>query len=183
MCCFSRMGIGFSRFCPYLAWRTYAWPTINHKMLNAFVERWHSETFSFYLPHGEMSITFDDVSCLLHLPIRGRFLNYGRITKDETLEKMVDHLGTNLGGWRTSWIGPGVLMLGLITWRRYTQLSYRAQQADGDDEQVAFHKSHASRAYMLYLVDTSIFMDKSATYTNVVYLRYFVDFERIHKYN
>lgn len=30
---------------------------------------------------------------------------------------------------------------------------------------------------MLYLVDTSIIMDKSAYYVNVVYLRYFIDLE------
>ncbi|CAL5209595.1 unnamed protein product [Lathyrus oleraceus] len=40
-----------------------------------------------------MSITLEDVSCLLHLPIKGRFLDRGRITKDEALEMMVDHLG------------------------------------------------------------------------------------------
>lgn len=36
---------------------------------------------------------------------------------------------------------------------------------------------------MLYLVDTSIFMDKSATYMNVIYLQYLDDFEAIHEYN
>lgn len=39
------------------------------------------------------------------------------------------------------------------------------------------------RAYLLYLVVTSIFMDKSATYVGVVYLRYFDDLEKIHEYN
>lgn len=36
---------------------------------------------------------------------------------------------------------------------------------------------------MLYLVSTTIFVDKSATYVDVVYLRYFDDLERVHKYN
>lgn len=35
----------------------------------------------------------------------------------------------------------------------------------------------------MYLVGKSIFMDKSAYYVNMVYLRYFIDFERIHEYN
>lgn len=38
------------------------------------------------------------------------------------------------------------------------------------------------RAYLLYLGGTSIFMDNSATYTYVVYLWYFMDFNRIHEY-
>ncbi|CAL5184186.1 unnamed protein product [Lathyrus oleraceus] len=66
-------------------------------MLNAFVERWHSETSSFHLLLCEMFITFDYVSCLLYLPIRGRLLDNGRITKDEALEMMVKYLGDDLG--------------------------------------------------------------------------------------
>ena len=58
-----------------------------------------------------------------------------------------------------------------------------AKQAAGDDEQVADHKVHAMRAYQLYLVGTFIFVDKSVSYTDVIYLQYFLDFERIHEYN
>lgn len=64
--------------------------TVNHRMLNAFVERWHTDTSSFHLPLGEMSITLDNVSCLLHLSIRGKLIYHGRITKDEELKMMVD---------------------------------------------------------------------------------------------
>lgn len=39
------------------------------------------------------------------------------------------------------------------------------------------------KAYLLYLVDIVVFMDKSATPVDIVYLRYFDDFERIHEYN
>ncbi|XP_068492245.1 protein MAIN-LIKE 2-like [Phaseolus vulgaris] len=42
-------------------------------LISAFVERWHAETNSFHLPIGEMTITLDDVSSLLHLPILGQF--------------------------------------------------------------------------------------------------------------
>ncbi|CAK8541612.1 unnamed protein product [Lathyrus sativus] len=46
---------------------------IDTNLVSAFVERWHLETSSFHMPFGEMTITLDDVSCLLHLPIRGVF--------------------------------------------------------------------------------------------------------------
>lgn len=52
---------------------------------------------SFYLLHGEMSIALNDVLCLLHLPIRERFLDHGRMTKDEALKVMVEYLGDDLG--------------------------------------------------------------------------------------
>lgn len=34
---------------------------IKHGMLYVFIERWHSETIFFHLPHSEMSITLEDV--------------------------------------------------------------------------------------------------------------------------
>lgn len=71
--------------------------TINHDMLPAFVERWHSKKLSFHLPHGETFITLDDVSCLLHLPIRGRLLDHARINRDEVVEMMEICLGVNPG--------------------------------------------------------------------------------------
>lgn len=54
----------------------------------------------------------------------------------------------------------------------YEDALLSAQQADGNDEQVVLHILHALRAYLLYLVGTVIFLDKSATYTDVIYLCY-----------
>jgi len=45
-------------------------------LISAFVERWHRETNSFHLPVGEMTITLDDVSSLLQLPILSQFPTY-----------------------------------------------------------------------------------------------------------
>lgn len=42
-----------------------------------------------------MSITLENVSCLLHLLIRGKLLDYKSISKDETLELMIDYLGVD----------------------------------------------------------------------------------------
>ncbi|XP_058746752.1 protein MAIN-LIKE 1-like [Vicia villosa] len=46
---------------------------IDVNLVSAFVERWHVETSSFHMPFGDMTITLDDVACLLHLPINGMF--------------------------------------------------------------------------------------------------------------
>jgi len=45
-------------------------------LISAFVERWHRETNYLHLPIGEMTITLDDVSSLLHLSISGSFPMY-----------------------------------------------------------------------------------------------------------
>jgi len=50
-----------------------SYESLDRGLLCAFVERWHEETNYFHLPVGEMTITLDDVSNLLHLPIVGYF--------------------------------------------------------------------------------------------------------------
>ncbi|XP_050876803.1 uncharacterized protein LOC127080526 [Lathyrus oleraceus] len=62
-----------------------------------FQDRLHSKTSSFHLPHDEMSITLDDVSCLLHLPVRGRLLGYNRIIRDEAEGIMITSLEADPG--------------------------------------------------------------------------------------
>ena len=70
---------------------------IDHCLICAFVERWHEETLSFHLPFGEMTVTLDDVSCLLHLPIDGMLLSHEAITRDVPMEWMMTHLGSDPG--------------------------------------------------------------------------------------
>lgn len=145
--------------------------TVNHGMLNAFVERWHIETSSFHLPLDVMFITLDDVSFLLHVSIWGKLLG-GRISNDEALELMVEYLGVDLEIVMSEMERTRGLMLGLNFWREkekvYKYELVIAHQARGDDEQVGLH-----RAYLLNLVGTVIFVDERATYTDV-YLWYFV---------
>ena len=43
--------------------------TTDPGLISAFVERWHRETSTFHLLVGELTVTLDDVSSLLHLPI------------------------------------------------------------------------------------------------------------------
>ena len=47
---------------------------IDHCIISALVERWRPETHMFHLPHGEMSITLQDVEVIYGLPIEGEVL-------------------------------------------------------------------------------------------------------------
>ena len=47
---------------------------IDHCLISALVERWRPETHTFHLPHGEISITLQDVEVIYELPIEGEVL-------------------------------------------------------------------------------------------------------------
>lgn len=67
--------------------------TISHGTQGAFAERCHKENSSFHFPTGEMTITLDDTTFLLHLPIMEKLLDHSRIKYDEAQEMMVIYLG------------------------------------------------------------------------------------------
>ncbi|XP_058734264.1 protein MAIN-LIKE 2-like [Vicia villosa] len=70
---------------------------IDPNLVSVFVERWHSETSSFHMLLGEMTITLDDVSCLLHLPVGGSFWIPHHVTDCDVVELVVDYLGVRRG--------------------------------------------------------------------------------------
>ena len=130
----------------------------------AFVERWHPETNSFHLPLGELTITLDDVSNLLHLPIIGQFYTYLSLDAAAATDLLVDSLRVERGvaAAETRHCRGGHVRL---SWLRemYEDACSRRQW------------TVAARAYLLYLVGCTIFANKSATSVSVSYLGLFVD--------
>jgi len=43
----------------------------DHSLLTALVDRWRPETHTFHFRWGEMTVTLQDVACLLGLPLAG----------------------------------------------------------------------------------------------------------------
>lgn len=65
----------------------------NHGLLSTFINIWHSKTSSFHFMISDVYITLDDVASLLHILIRGRFLNYSGLIRYEVLDMIVQYLG------------------------------------------------------------------------------------------
>jgi len=99
---------------------------IDQELLYTFVERWHEETSRFYLSMEEMTITLDDVSCLLHLPIKGMLLDHDvLVSRTNALDMMVEFLGLmRLRLW-SRWKIQLVLMHVLAGWERFSRSVFR----------------------------------------------------------
>jgi len=66
--------------------------TSDPRLIFAFMERWHRETDTFHLLVGELTITLDNVSSLLHLPISGAFHSFEALSVDEVVFLLMELL-------------------------------------------------------------------------------------------
>jgi len=56
--------------------------SISHELVCALTKRWHEETISFHLPIGKMTVTLDNVACLLDILIIGRLIEEDDLSHD-----------------------------------------------------------------------------------------------------
>ena len=61
-------------------------------LISTFVERWHKETSNFHLLVGEVTITLDDVTSLLHLSIISAFHDFDTFHVDEAVLMLMELL-------------------------------------------------------------------------------------------
>ncbi|KAI5406196.1 hypothetical protein KIW84_052807 [Lathyrus oleraceus] len=139
---------------------------IDTNMISAFVERWHLESSSFHMPFDEMSITFDDVSCLLHLPINGVFWSPQDVIEEAAVELAVDYLGV-LHGEAQSHVRSCMGSYYKLEWLYDLFVQHRA----------ASSWAYATRAYLLMLVGSTFFTENTFTLVEARYLLLFTDLD------
>ncbi|PNX70944.1 IMP dehydrogenase/GMP reductase related, partial [Trifolium pratense] len=145
---------------------------IDHGVLTAFAERWYSETNTFHLPIGEVGITLDDVQCLLHLPIEGKLLNHKKISRTEGVELVNTFLGVpeyKVWEYFTDTHGSHITYGEMET--VYTTNWEAADKALNENRpmhEVTVLRQQCIRAFLLFLVCTTIFSNKSQFYVDVV---------------
>ncbi|XP_058732565.1 protein MAIN-LIKE 1-like [Vicia villosa] len=150
----------------------------------AFAERWNPETSSFHLSRGEVTITLDDVACLLRITIRGTLLGHSRLTEEEVSELLIKELGANpedaleeVERFRGAHVRFHFLA------RHYMVELTAVLQAAGDPLEVEIQRERVPRCYFLFLLGTQLFMVTSSSYTHDVYLMYLLDTAHVHEYN
>ncbi|XP_028186371.1 protein MAIN-LIKE 1-like [Glycine soja] len=140
-------------------------------LLSTFVERWHRETSSFHLPVGELTITLDDVSSLLHFPVIGDLHAFEPLHVDDAIQMLVDLLMVSPESARAEI----VQCRGLYVRLQWIRDIYQRRCQVG-------HWTAAARAYLLHLLGCTLFANKSATNVNVVYLEALRDLCMIERY-
>ena len=130
---------------------------IDHNLITAFVERWRPKTHTFHLPHGETTITLQDVEVLLEIPIDGEAI---------------------VGTTNLTWAAECQSMLGIATNDtvlkgqriQIKKLLEKIDQGlpDGAAE-VVVHQY--AQCYILALLADTIFADKSGDRVHMMWLQ------------
>jgi len=134
---------------------------IDHGLITALVERWRPETHTFHMPHGEVTITLQDVEVLLWLLVNGDAIT---------------------GSTQKTWVDVCRDFLGFqpVTQNNHKQLDRQrilinhlleevANPLPPDAEEDQLHKY--ARCYILALLGDTIFMDKSGDRMHLMWVQ------------
>ena len=88
---------------------------IDHCLISALVERWRPETHTFHLPHGEMSITLQDVDVIFGLPIDDEVLvGLTAVVDGDWSQLYIELLGFTMANDNKSLAGQRILISRLV---------------------------------------------------------------------
>ncbi|RYR13287.1 hypothetical protein Ahy_B04g070366 isoform D [Arachis hypogaea] len=173
------------RYVPYLQMaRLYHLARLNNRcfrldepLVSAFVERWRPETHTFHMPFGECTITLQDVAYQLGLPVDGHYVS-GCLTDFHVY----------IEGGRPAWQRFQEL-LGVLppadqiqkfavncTWFQETF----GECPDGADEETV---RRFARAYIIMLLGTQLFADKSSNRIHIRWLPFVARLEEMGGYS
>ncbi|KAL1812745.1 protein MAIN-LIKE 2 isoform X2 [Daucus carota subsp. sativus] len=152
-------GFGYLRLIPAIS--------LDNPLISALVERWRRETNTFHFTVGEMTVTLEDVGFLLGLPIDGDPVIGVTYTSCEAV--CMKYLGRAPDSGSTS---GGMVKL---SWLKET---FFWCPEDAKFEDIERH----TRAYLLYLVGSTIFSTTTGNKVPVMYLPLFENFILAGKY-
>ncbi|RYQ92665.1 hypothetical protein Ahy_B09g098875 [Arachis hypogaea] len=138
----------------YLVRLNDRWFWLDEPLVSAFVERWRPETHTFHMPFGECTITLQDVAYQLGLSVDGRYELLGVIPPPSQVQKFAVN----------------------CTWFQET---FGECPVGADEETVRCF----ARAYIMTLLGTQLFADKSSNRIHIRWLPYVARLEEMGAYN
>ncbi|GAU32434.1 hypothetical protein TSUD_158320 [Trifolium subterraneum] len=135
----------------------------------------------------EMGITLDDVQCLLHLPIKGKFLNHRKMTRPDAAQMVSSFLGIDEGDALDMFATLNEPHLkhsyvsGLVS--HYHTTVERVERENRLVHEIRLYRERCIHAFLLFVVGCTIFSNKSSYYLDVVFLQYFQDLSSVHEWN
>ncbi|CAN1838251.1 Protein MAIN-LIKE 2 [Linum perenne] len=136
--------------------------SLDNPLISALVERWRKETNTFHFTIGEMTVTLQDVALLLGLAIDGKpVIGITHTTCAAVCEKLLGKAPDS------NYASGGMVKL---SWLKefFSQCS-----EDSPEEEV----QQCTRAYLLYLVGSTIFSTTTGNKVPVMYLPLFENLE------
>ena len=145
--------------------------TSTSKLLSASIEKWQPEMNTFHMPIGEMTIRLDDMGTILGIPLIDRSVWADLLSHDAAIDIVSSQLdvspedahnelcsarGTSV---RLEWL-KGIF----------------GEVSDADPEDSI---RHVVRAYLLYILDSTLFADKTGMRVPIIYLQLLTDLDRV----
>ncbi|QHO49030.1 uncharacterized protein DS421_1g10430 [Arachis hypogaea] len=153
------------------------WYRLDEPLVSVFVKRWRPETHTFHMPFGECTITLQDVAYQLGLAVDGRYVS-GCLTDFHMYIK----------GGRPSWVWFKEL-LGVIPppsqVQKFAVNCTWFQETFGKCPEGAVEETvhRFARAYIMMLLGTQLFGDKSGNRIHIRWLPYVARLEEMGSYS
>jgi len=159
--------------------------SITHEFVCALSKRWQQETVNFHLPVGEVTITLDNVACLLGTPITGRLLPDEELTREEGIQMMqMDLLFTEEAAAKeVARQGAAHVSFGKLK-RRYEELLNRCNQLLEPDTKEEYEEQGQVRlacikAFLSLLLGWTLFAGNNSSNINLMWLLALQDMDEL----
>ena len=142
---------------------------IDAPFLSAFVERWQPDTNSFNFYWGDMTVTLHDVWSILGLQIDGDCIELDEKSAKQTAEQQKSEFADFLN------VNPD----DMLQWMGRGSIKFKDLQNIGEELE---EPERRATAYLLYLICSTIFLDKTVDRAHHKYFPLLRDVSRISNY-
>jgi len=142
---------------------------VNHLLITSLLERWMIETHTFHFPHGETTMTLEDVVVLLGLSIDGDVVT-GPTMVEDIFSTFPEHLGV---------IPPPTVIRGNSIRVSWLNSTFQQLPQYVNNNVIA----QCVRAYILILIGSILMPDMFTAKVHVMYLLKLTDLNVVNNYS